>query len=132
MSNAARNQLGIQSEVLRNIDKYEKSPTHDLHVDQHVMYQDSVTKWWHPAIITSLCQEKKIYMIKTSDGVFYQKTQAHLKPYTPQNKTTQSTQPVTQLMAQLDHKKPLPVNNPTQVMTSRPKRDTKAPLKPEL
>ena len=29
MSNAARNQLGIQPEVLRNIDKHEKLPTHD-------------------------------------------------------------------------------------------------------
>ena len=71
MSNAARNQLGIQQEVLRNINKHEKLPTHDLHVGQHVMYQDSVTKLWHPAIITSLCQEKQSYKIKNSEGVFY-------------------------------------------------------------
>ena len=58
MSNAARNKVGIQQEVLRNIDKNEKLPTHDLHVVQHVMYQDSVTKQWYPSIITSLCQEK--------------------------------------------------------------------------
>ena len=58
MSNAARNQLGIQPEVLRSIDKYEWLHTHDLHVGQHVMYQDSVTKQWHPAIITTLCQER--------------------------------------------------------------------------
>ena len=44
MSNAARKQLGIQPEVLRNIDKYEVLPTHDLHVGQSIMYQDSVTK----------------------------------------------------------------------------------------
>ena len=44
LSNAARDQLGIQAEVLRNIDKHEKLPTHDLHVGQHVMYQDSVTQ----------------------------------------------------------------------------------------
>ena len=44
MSNAARNQLGIQPKVLRNIDKHETLPTHDLHVRQHVMYQDSVSK----------------------------------------------------------------------------------------
>ena len=43
MSNVARNQLGIQSEGLRNIDKQEKLPTHDLNVGQHVMYQDSMT-----------------------------------------------------------------------------------------
>ena len=58
MSNAARKQLGIQPDVLRNNEKHEKLPTHDLHVGQHVMYQDSVTKQWHPAVITSLCQEK--------------------------------------------------------------------------
>ena len=44
MSNAARKQLGIQPEVIRNIDKHEQLPTHDLHVDQHVMYQDSTSK----------------------------------------------------------------------------------------
>ena len=44
MSNAARKQLGIQSEVIRNIDKHEVLPTHDLHVGQSVIHQDSVTK----------------------------------------------------------------------------------------
>ena len=29
--------------MLRNIDKHERLPMHDLHVGQHVMYQDSVT-----------------------------------------------------------------------------------------
>ena len=43
MSNAARKHLEIQAEVLRNIDKHEKLPTHDLYVGQHVTYQDSVT-----------------------------------------------------------------------------------------
>ena len=71
MSNAARNWHGIQPEVLRIIDKYDKVPTHDLHVGQHIMYQGSVTKHWHPATIASLCQEKQSYKIKTSDGVFY-------------------------------------------------------------
>ena len=44
MSNEARNYLGMQLEVLSNIDEHEKLPTHDLHVGQHVMYQDSVIK----------------------------------------------------------------------------------------
>ena len=35
------------------------------------MYQDSVTKQWHPAIIANLFQEKRSYNIKVSDGVFY-------------------------------------------------------------
>ena len=43
MSNADRKQLGIKPEVMRNIYKHEVLPTHDLHVGQSVMYQDSVT-----------------------------------------------------------------------------------------
>ena len=124
MSNAARKQLGIQPVVLRNIDKHEVLPTHDLHVGQSVMYRDSMNMRWHPAVITSLCQEKRSYKITTSDGVVYRKTQAHLKPYTSQNKNAESTQTVAQLMAQSDHKKSVQVNNPTQVTTCRPKRDT--------
>ena len=49
------------------------SPTHDLHVGQHVMYEDSASKQWHPAVITSLCEEKQSYKVKTTDGVIYQK-----------------------------------------------------------
>ena len=44
MSNVAGKQLGIQSEVLRNIGKYEQLPTHDLHARQSSMHQDNVTK----------------------------------------------------------------------------------------
>ena len=44
ISNAARKQLRIQHEVLRNIDMHEVLPTHDLNVGQSVMYQYSVTK----------------------------------------------------------------------------------------
>ena len=84
MSNAARKQLGIQPEVIRNIDKHEVLSTHDLHIGQSVMYQNSEIKQWHPAVITSLCQEKRSYMLATSDGVVYRKMQAHFKPYAPQ------------------------------------------------
>ena len=117
MSNAARKQLGIQPEVIRNTDKHEVLPTHDLHVGQSVMYQYSATKQRHPAVITSFFQEKRSYMITTSD-VVYRKMQAHLKLYTPQNKKSQAVQcvlllraqsdhtwPVKQLMAQSDHRK---------------------------
>ena len=37
MSYAARKQLGIHPQVLRNSDKHEVLPTHDLHVGQSVM-----------------------------------------------------------------------------------------------
>ena len=36
LSNAARKQLGIQPEIIRNNDKHAVSPTHDLHVGQDV------------------------------------------------------------------------------------------------
>ena len=78
MSNAAWKQLGIQSEVIRHIDMHEDLPTPDLHLGQSVMYQDSVTKQWHPSVITSLCQEKRSYKITTSDGVVYRETQKHI------------------------------------------------------
>ena len=39
-------------------------------------------------------------MVTTSDGVVYRKMQAYLKPYTPQNKMSQSTQCVSPPMAQ--------------------------------
>ena len=48
MSNAASKQLGIQPEVIRNINKHEVLPTHDLHIEQNVstrrMWQSSGTQ----------------------------------------------------------------------------------------
>ena len=81
MYNAAMKQLGIQPEVIRNIGKHEVLPTHDLHVGQSVMYQDNVTKWWHPVVITSLGHQMRSYMVNTSVGVVYRKMQAPSKPW---------------------------------------------------
>ena len=81
MSNAARKQLGLDSEDLINICKHDHLPTHDLQVGQDVMFQDLTSKQWYPATIISLCQEPRNHNIKTSEGVNYRKTQAHLKPY---------------------------------------------------
>ena len=77
-------------------------------------------------------KEKRSCKITTSDDVVYRKTQIYLKPYTPQNKNLQSTQSVSQLVAQSNHKKSVTVNNPTQVPTCRPKKDTKPPVKLDL
>ena len=44
MSNEVGNKLGLQLEVLRNVYKHEKLPTPDLHVGQHLMFQDSTSK----------------------------------------------------------------------------------------
>ena len=54
MSNAFRQQLSLQSEKLINVNKHELLPSHDLRIGQDIMYQDATSKWWYPAIITSL------------------------------------------------------------------------------
>ena len=101
MSNAARRQLGIQLEVVRNTDKHAALLTHELHVGQQVMHQDSTNKHWFPAVIDSLCPEPRCFKITTRDGITYRKTQSHLKPFTPQNKNFQSFQCVSPPMALL-------------------------------
>ena len=89
MSNAARQQLGLQYEKLRTVCKNEHLPSHDLHIGQDDMYQDAASKQWHQATITSLCAQPRNYNITTRDGVTYRKTQAHLKPYQPHGKKTE-------------------------------------------
>ena len=85
MSNTARKQCGLHSEDLRNTSNYVHLPSHDLHVGQDVMFQDVTSKQWYPATITSLCAEPRSHNITTKEGVTYRKTQAHLKPYKPQD-----------------------------------------------
>ena len=133
MSNAAGKQLGIQPKVVRNTDKHAALPSHEVHVGQHVMFQDSTNKDWYPAVIESLCPEPRSYKITTSDSITYRKTQSHLKPFTPQNKNLQSSKCVSPAMPQsthmhpvkTEHKKKSQVSNQMQVQTSRPKRGTK-------
>ena len=55
MSNAARQQLDLQPEKMRNVNKNEHLPSHDLHIGQDVMYQDATSKWCYIVSITSLC-----------------------------------------------------------------------------
>ena len=103
MSNAARKQLGIQPEIIRNIDKHAVLPMHDLHVGQDVIYQDSTSECWYPAVLDSLCLEPRSYKITSRDGIVYMKTQSHLKPYTPQKKKFLSNLCVSPLMTQSNH-----------------------------
>ena len=86
ISNTARKQLGIDCENMRTKYKNEQLPLHDLRIDQTVMYQDSTSKCWFPATITNLCKEPRHYIITANNDVQYRKTQAHLKPYQPQDK----------------------------------------------
>ena len=80
--------MGIQSEELRCRYKNQHLPTHDLSLNQTVMYQEPVSKKWYPAKITRLCDEPRSYIITTEEGTQYRKTQTHLKPYQPQYQTT--------------------------------------------
>ena len=75
ISNAARKQLGLDCEDLRTKYKNEHLPSHDLHLNQAVMYQDPTTKRWFPATISKLCQEPGSYIITTKKGVQYRETQ---------------------------------------------------------
>ena len=81
LSNAASKQMGIQCENLRNRHKNQHLPTHDLNLNQTVMYQEPASKKSYSAMITRLCDEARSYIITTEEGTQYKKMQAHLKPY---------------------------------------------------
>ena len=53
MSNTAGRQLALSPQQLGTKAKKEHLPSHDLHIGQDVMYQDSISKRWFPATITS-------------------------------------------------------------------------------
>ena len=92
MSNTARQQLDLQPEKLRNVNRNEYLPSHDLHIGQDVVYQDATSKQWHPTTVTSLCVHPRSYNITTREGVTYRKTQVHLKSYQPQGKKSEDEQ----------------------------------------
>ena len=133
LSNAARIQLGIQPEIMRNSDKHVVLPTYDHHVGQQVMYQDSTSKCWYPAVIESLCPKTRTYKITTREGISYRKTQAHLKPLTLQNKNLQSDECVSPLMAQSNHMWPVKQSDHKKSqVNNNPHKYTKADLKETL
>ena len=71
MSNVVRKQLGLDPEQFRNKYKYKHLPPHDLRLGQDVMFQDTTSKQWFPATITSWCSEPRSYKISTKEGVTY-------------------------------------------------------------
>ena len=131
MSHAARKQKGLDCEDLRTNCKNEHLPMHDLHLHQAVMYQDPANKRWYPATITKLCQEPRSYIITTKQGVQYQKTQAHLKSYKPQEDTSEN-----ELLAQNNLNWTLKSVNYKQgyanLAQSRARRDIKPPKRLDL
>ena len=68
LSNAAKRQMRIQSEELTVKQKNQHLPTHDLCLNQTVMYQEPISKKWYPTRITKLCKEPKSYIITTEEG----------------------------------------------------------------
>ena len=135
MSNAARHQLGLSPEHLRSKYKNEHLPSHDLHLRQHVMYQDSTNKQWFPGTITSICSEPRSYRITTKEGVTYRKTQSHLKPYDPHSKKSEDEhyklQSSNMQTVKSYHKQYKTADNPIQSY-SRPRRDINPPVKLDL
>ena len=65
--------MGLHSEELRVKQKNQHLPTHDLCLDQTVMYQDPTNKKWYPVKITKLCDEPRSYIISTEDRTQYRK-----------------------------------------------------------
>ena len=127
ISNTARKQLRIDCEDLRTKYKNKHLLSHDLHIDQMVMYQDSTTKWWYPATITKLCNEPGSYIITTKKRcVQYRKTQDHLKPYQEDEHLSHSNH--MQIVKSLNTKS----KNNDNLAQSRPKRDMKPPVKLDL
>ena len=128
MSNMARKQKGLDCEQLRTKYKNEQLPSHDLHLNQAVMYQDPSDKRWYPATITRLCQEPRSYLITTKQGVQYRRTQAHLKPYHLQGED--------KLYKQEKHKRTVQNTKKhiidTNLAQSRTKRDIKPPNRLDL
>ena len=71
LSNAASKQMGTQCKNLRSGHKNQHLPTHDLNLNQTVMYQVPTRKKWYPARITRLWAEPRSYIITTEEGTQY-------------------------------------------------------------
>ena len=131
MSNAARKQQGLDCEDLRTKYINEHLPLHDFHLNLAVMYQEPTTKRWYPATIKMLYQEPRSYIITTKEGVHYRKTQAHLKSYQPQDKTSEN-----EVLVKKNHMWTVKNSNYKQsdsnLAQSRPRKDIKPPIKLDL
>ena len=58
-SNTLRQQLGLETEKLRNVNNHEHLPSNDLHIGQDVMYQDATSKlWYQPLLPVYVCSQE--------------------------------------------------------------------------
>ena len=90
MSNAARRRLGIGAKQPPKENQH--LPSHDFHIGQDVMCQSPITKKWFPVKIKELCLEPRSYQVEMPEGIVYRRTQNHLKPFTPSQRTQTSEQ----------------------------------------
>ena len=90
MSNAARRRLGIGAKQPPKENQH--LPSHDFHIGQDVMCQSPITKKWFPVKIKELCLEPRSYQVETPEGIVYRRTQNHVKPFTPSQRTQTSKQ----------------------------------------
>ena len=131
MSHAAKKQKGLDCEGLRTHCKNEHLLTHDLHLNEVVMYQDPASKRWYPATINKLCQEPRSYVIKTKQVVQYKMTHTHLKSYQPQENTSED-----ELLVQNNHKWTVKSTkceyNYANLAQSRARRDINPPKRLDL
>ena len=89
LSHAPKVQMGIShapqptAEILCVEDKSLSSSTHDIPIDQNVMYREPNNKRLYPTTVIQQLLGKRSYLIKTNENVIYIKMQVHLKPYIP-------------------------------------------------
>ena len=124
MSNVARRRLGIVAEQQPR--KNQHLPSHEFHIGQDVLCQSPITKRWFPVKIKALCPEPRSYQIETPEVITYRRTQNHLKPFKPCQKTQTKEHYHKQC-----HKRTLIQRDSTKILL-HPKRQIKAPVKLNL
>ena len=90
MSYTVRRKFGIITE--QQPKKNQHLPLHDFHIGEDVMCQSPITKKWFPVKIKKLCPEPRSYQVETPEGIVYRRTQNHLKPFTPSERTQTNEQ----------------------------------------
>ena len=124
MSNKARRKFGIITE--QQPKKNQHLPLHDFHIGQDVMCQSPITKKWFPVKIKELCPEPRRYQVETLEGIVYRRTQNHLKPFTPSERTQTNEQ-----CSKLPLNKTL-IKSDSNAVKQQPKRQRKVPTKLNL
>ena len=124
MSNAARRRLGIVAE--QPTKKYQHLPLHDFHIGQDVMCQSPITKKWFPVKIKELCLEPRSYQVEMPEGIIYRRTENHLEPFTPSQRTQ-----INEQCSKLPLNRTL-IKSDSTIIQQQPKRHIKVSIKLNL